>query len=205
MLCFYRILLLLLRKTIERSNSPISFKRTRREDSMDLVNEPMNNQGLGNKHELVFMSFSRGEDTQESFPSCLYSSTRNAGISVIKDDADELNSENEISIELLRSMMEGSGFSIIIFSEHYASSRRCLEELVKIMYLQKVGYIQVVMTIFYGVDLLYARDQTPNFGQAFQSLIQRISPTKDQVLRWRTAFSETEYTARFVVPNSKSK
>ncbi|XP_054781837.1 disease resistance protein RUN1-like [Prosopis cineraria] len=130
---------------------------------------------------------------------------RNAGIFVVEDDTDELNSENEISIEPLQNMIEGSAFSIIIFSEHYASSIRCLEELVKIMYFHKVGYNQVDMTKFYGVDPLDVRDQKSNFGKAFRSLVQRISPTKDQVLRSRTALIEAEHVAKFVVPDSKSK
>ncbi|XP_054781841.1 disease resistance protein Roq1-like [Prosopis cineraria] len=189
------------KETIEHPNSTISLKRIRREDSMDLVNEPMNNQGLCNKHE-VFMSFMRGEDTQESFPYRLNSSLKNAGICIIKDDT-ELNSEYDISIKLLRSI-EGSGISIIMFSEHYASSKRCLDELAKIMDFRRARYL-VVVTIFYGVHPSDVRDQKSNFGKEFRNLVQRISPTDDQVSRWTAALSEAGRMVKFVVPNSKSK
>ncbi|XP_054780008.1 disease resistance protein TAO1-like isoform X2 [Prosopis cineraria] len=146
------------------------------------------------------MSFLRGEDTQESFPSRLCSSLRNAGISVIKEDT-----ENEISIEPLRRMIEGSGFSIIIFSEQYASSRSFLEEVAKAMDFHRAQYDHLVLTIFYGVDPSDVGNQESNFEKQFQNLIQRISPTEDQVLRWRIALSEAGRMVKFVVPNSNSK
>ncbi|XP_028751320.1 disease resistance protein RML1B-like [Neltuma alba] len=101
-------------------------------------------------------------------------------ISVFKDD---------VSTQLLRSIIEGSKISIIIPSEHYASSRRCLEELTKIMEFRR-AYDQVVLPIFHGVDRSEVRNQEYSFGKAFQGLIQRISPTEDEVSRWRTALSE---------------
>ncbi|XP_028751313.1 TMV resistance protein N-like [Neltuma alba] len=149
---------------------------------------------LSNKYR-VFLSFSGGEDTQESFPSLLYSSLRKAGISVLKDD---------ISSELSQSPIKASIIVIIIFSHHYASSRRCLDELTKIMEFRR-SYHLVVLPIFYGVDPSDVCYQEFSFGQAFQDLIQKISPTEDELSKWRTTLSEAGGICGIVVPNFEAR
>ncbi|KAI9104410.1 hypothetical protein K1719_022982 [Acacia pycnantha] len=156
-------------------HSPISLKPIRKEDSMGQVNKPMSQQGY--KYD-VFLSYDRGEEM--SVATLLYSTLREAKISVCKDD---------ISNELLRSIIEGSQISIVIFSENYASSKRCLEELTKIMEFRR-AYDQVVLPIFHHVNRSDVRNQESRFGQAFQDLIQRISPTEYEVSRWRRALNE---------------
>ncbi|KAK4284055.1 hypothetical protein QN277_000935 [Acacia crassicarpa] len=149
----------------------------------------------------VFLSF-RGEDTRASFTSHLSSSLSNDGIVVFKDDID-LPRGNNISIELQRGI-ENSTISIIIFSKDYAGSRWCLNELSKIMEVHKVQG-RVVLPVFYDVDPSEVRNQTSSFGVSFQDLIQRSSPTHDQVLRWRTDLREAGSIAGFVVLNSRNE
>ncbi|XP_028763106.1 TMV resistance protein N-like [Neltuma alba] len=149
---------------------------------------------IGTKYE-VFLSFSRGKETPESFPSRLYSSLCEAGISVFKDD---------VSIELLQSITETYKFSVIIFSKHYASSRMCPEELTKIMKFHKL-YYHVVLPIFYEVGRSEVCNQESSLGEAFQGLIQRISPTDDEVSSWRRALTEARGKYGFDVPNLESK
>ncbi|KAI9077620.1 hypothetical protein K1719_040395 [Acacia pycnantha] len=149
----------------------------------------------------VFLSF-RGEDTRASFTSHLSSSLRNDGIVVFKDNTD-LPRGNNISYELQRGI-ENSTISIIIFSKDYAGSRWCLNELSKIMEVHKVQG-QVVLPVFYGVEPSEVRNQISSFGDSFQDLIQRRSPTHDQVLRWRKDLREAGGIAGFVVLNSRNE
>ncbi|CAL5416790.1 unnamed protein product [Camellia sinensis] len=111
----------------------------------------------------VFLSF-RGEDTRKNFTDHLYEALVQAGIHTFRDD-DELPRGHEISSELLKSI-EGSRISIVVFSRNYASSRWCLDELVKIIECKKtLG--QLVLPIFYDVDPSDVRHQTGCFGEAF--------------------------------------
>ncbi|KAK9200304.1 hypothetical protein WN944_015501 [Citrus x changshan-huyou] len=57
---------------------------------------------------------------------------------------------DEIS-ESLVNAIEASAISVIVFSEGYASSRWCLDELVKILDCKK-EYAQIVIPVFYRVD-----------------------------------------------------
>ncbi|KAH0662548.1 hypothetical protein KY284_027479 [Solanum tuberosum] len=78
----------------------------------------------------AFLSF-RGDDTRNNFVAHLYKRLEDIGIKVFKDDV-KLKRGKFISTELLRAIEE-SRSAIIIFSEDYASSTWCLEELTMIM------------------------------------------------------------------------
>ncbi|XP_028751293.1 TMV resistance protein N-like [Neltuma alba] len=149
----------------------------------------------------VFLSF-RGEDTRASFTSHLSSALSNAGILVFKDDSN-LPRGNHISIELPHGI-EQSTISIIIFSKNYAGSKWCLNELSKIMELHRL-LGRVILPVFYGVDPSEVRNQMSSFGAAFRNLMQRSSPTEDEVSRWRTDLGEAGGIAEFVVLNSKNE
>ncbi|XP_028763095.1 putative disease resistance protein At4g11170 [Neltuma alba] len=144
---------------------------------MDLVNEPLSHE-QGNGYN-VFLSFSRRKETEESFPSRLYSSLCKAGTSAFKD---------EISSKLLRSI-RGRRIFIIFFSKDYASSSMCLEELTKIMKF-RMPYDHIILPIFCEVDQFEVCNQKSGFGEAFQGLIQKFSPTENEVSRWRRALNE---------------
>ncbi|KAL7207942.1 hypothetical protein ACSBR1_029821 [Camellia fascicularis] len=101
---------------------------------------------------------------RKNFTDHLYVALVQAGIHTFRDD-DELPKGREISSELLKSI-EGSRISIVVFSRNYASSRWCLDELVKIIECKKtIG--QLVLPIFYDVDPSHVRHQTGYFGEAF--------------------------------------
>ncbi|KAM7466182.1 hypothetical protein LguiB_013744 [Lonicera macranthoides] len=76
----------------------------------------------------VFLSF-RGEDTRRNFTDHLYDALTRAGIHTFRDD-DQLPRGKHIPFQLMKAIEE-SRISIIIFSKNYASSRWCLNELVK--------------------------------------------------------------------------
>ena len=90
-----------------------------------------------------------------------------------------------ISPKLLKAIEESIS-SVIVFSERYAHSRWCLDELVKIMNCHK--YLEhFVFPIFYHVDPSHIRNQTGRFGEAFAGYEENW---KDKVGRWRTALTE---------------
>ena len=84
----------------------------------------------------VFLSF-RGEDTRNNFTAHLCEELRTKGINTFIDE-EKLERGQAVSAALV-SAIENSMFSIIVLSENYASSRWCLEELVKIIVHEKQG------------------------------------------------------------------
>ncbi|RDY03238.1 TMV resistance protein N, partial [Mucuna pruriens] len=78
----------------------------------------------------VFLSF-RGEDTHFDFTSNLYGALSQRGIFTFFDD-DALPKGKHITPSLRKATQE-SRMSIIIFSQNYASSTFCLDELIQIL------------------------------------------------------------------------
>ncbi|KAJ9687304.1 hypothetical protein PVL29_015979 [Vitis rotundifolia] len=131
----------------------------------------------------VFLSF-RGEDTRYNFTDHLYSALGRRGIRTFRDD--QLTRGEAIAPELLKAIEE-SRSSVIVFSENYAHSRWCLDELVKIMECHKdLGH--AVFPIFYHVDPSRVRKQEESFGEAFAGYEENWKDKK--IPRWRTALTE---------------
>uniref|UniRef100_M1C8N7 N protein n=1 Tax=Solanum tuberosum TaxID=4113 RepID=M1C8N7_SOLTU len=112
----------------------------------------------------VFLSF-RGEDTRKTFMSHLYEGLKNRGIFTFQDDK-RLEHGDSISEELLKAI-EDSQVAILIFSKNYATSRWCLNELVKIMECKKDENGKTVIPIFCDVDPSDVRNQRKIFAEAF--------------------------------------
>nr|XP_011464202.1 PREDICTED: toll/interleukin-1 receptor-like protein [Fragaria vesca subsp. vesca] len=132
----------------------------------------------------LFLSF-RGEDTRYNFTDHLHKYLVLNRINTFKDY--ELTRGEEISEALLRAI-EGSKLSLIVFSENYASSRWCLDELVHILDCKR-SKNQMVRPIFYKVDPSDVRHQRGKFGEALVRYEHRFKDhmDKDKVLRWRSA------------------
>ena len=129
----------------------------------------------------VFLSF-RGEDTRNGFISHLYKALCDKGINTFIDD--DLWKGEEISEELLKTI-ERSMISVVVFSENYAESHWCLDELVKIMQCRTNG--QLVLPLFYKVYPSEVRNQRGNFGVALTKFEEKF---KNKVQSWRTALKE---------------
>ena len=98
----------------------------------------------------------------------------------------ELERGDEIS-QALTKAIEDSNVSVIVFSENYASSRWCLDELTKILECKK-NQGQVVVPVFYKVDPSNVRKQTEN--QALTKYEQYFGAlTEDKVHKWRAALT----------------
>lgn len=142
----------------------------------------------------VFISF-RGEDTRYNFTDHLHRYLVQKGIRTFKDD--DLQRGEEISQALLQAI-EGSRISVILFSEKYAFSKWCLDELVEIVQCKKPKQ-QLVLPIFYKVDPSDVRNQTGSFGDAlafhegnFMDDTEKVLRCDtEKVLRRRAALTET--------------
>jgi hypothetical protein len=133
----------------------------------------------------VFLSF-RGEDTRNGFTGHLNGILRYHGINTFIDD--ELPKGEEISAELLEAI-ESSRISIIVFSQNFASSTWCLDELVKILECKKNNG-QTVLPVFYNVDPSDIRNQKGKFGEALAKHEERFKNNMERVQEWREALNE---------------
>nr|XP_043635345.1 disease resistance protein Roq1-like [Erigeron canadensis] len=111
----------------------------------------------------VFISF-RGDDTRKTFVDHLYSALVQRLIRVYKDD-EALPRGDSIGPSLLKSIEE-SHIAVIVFSENYADSLWCLDELAHIMKCRDDRGLTVI-PIFYDVDPSDVRHQKRKFGEAF--------------------------------------
>ena len=83
---------------------------------------------------VVFISF-LGEDTRHSFTYHLYEAFRLRGIEAFRD-SEKLQLGQEIASELIQAI-KNSQYAIVVFSEKYADSRWCLDELAEIVECKK--------------------------------------------------------------------
>ncbi|XP_030965783.1 TMV resistance protein N-like isoform X1 [Quercus lobata] len=133
----------------------------------------------------VFLSF-RGDDTCFRFTDHLYHALVDKEIITFRDDK-ELKMGEPISLELLEAI-EKSRIAIIIFSENYASSTWCLEELAKIFECRDRGILRV-LPIFYHVEPADVRDQKNTFAEAFAKHEKRFEENPKKVQKWRAALT----------------
>ncbi|XP_042960786.1 disease resistance protein Roq1-like [Carya illinoinensis] len=133
----------------------------------------------------VFLSF-RGKDTRNNFAGHLYQALVQNGINTYRDDK-ELGKGEEISPALLKAIEE-SKVSIIIFSENYASSTWCLDELLQILRC-KESKQQKVVAVYYKVEPSTVRHQNESFKEAFAKHEEKFDDAKVQ--KWKTALNQT--------------
>ncbi|KAI3516563.1 hypothetical protein L1887_15482 [Cichorium endivia] len=127
----------------------------------------------------VFLSF-RGEDTRKTFVDHLYTALTQQGIYTYKDD--ETLPRGESIGPSLMTAIEESKIAVIIFSENYANSSWCLDELVHIMKCNARG--QTVIPIFYDIDPSEVRKQKRKYGEAF---VNHESENKKKIKSWGQA------------------
>ncbi|XP_075080773.1 TMV resistance protein N-like [Nicotiana tabacum] len=136
----------------------------------------------------VFLSF-RGEDTRKTFTGHLFKGLKNSGIFTFQDDK-RLEHGASISDELLKAI-EQSQVALVVFSKNYATSRWCLDELVKIMECKdQCG--QTVIPVFYDVDPSHVRKQRESFAEAFdkhETSYKDDDEGMQNLQRWRNALT----------------
>ena len=118
----------------------------------------------------AFLSF-RGEDTRTGFTSTLKGILEMKTVKTFMDDG--IPRGEKISVELIKAI-RSSMISIIVFAENYASSTRCLDELIKIIKCKKNGQIVKVIPIFYMVNPTEVRHQKGKFGEHLEEHEKKI-------------------------------
>nr|XP_043634836.1 TMV resistance protein N-like [Erigeron canadensis]XP_043634844.1 TMV resistance protein N-like [Erigeron canadensis] len=131
----------------------------------------------------VFISF-RGEDTRKTFVDHLYSAFQQHGILTYKDDV-SLDRGDTIGPSLLKAIEE-SQILVIVFSENYADSSWCLDEISHIMKCRDSETGQLVIPIFYHVDPSDVRKQKGKYEEAFAQHEQSEN-NKNKVDSWKKA------------------
>ncbi|KDP41073.1 hypothetical protein JCGZ_03179 [Jatropha curcas] len=150
----------------------------------------------------VFLNF-RGGDTCENFVSELCKTlNRNLIETFIIDDKFGGRGGEE---EILRKIQEAD-ISSVIFSEDYASSALCMDELLKIVECKETKG-QTVIPVFYRVDPTHVQHLKGNFGFGFDKLTQELRNSLPKVESWRSALIKTAYLkgwdSHFTKPESK--
>ncbi|CAJ2661095.1 unnamed protein product [Trifolium pratense] len=131
----------------------------------------------------VFISF-RGTDIRHGFLGHLRKELRQKQVDAYVDD--RLEGGEEITQALVKAI-EGSLISLIIFSKDYASSKWCLEELVKIIQCMARNK-QIVIPVFYNVNPTDVRHQKGTYADSFaKHEINNVSLAKVQ--NWRSALT----------------
>ena len=100
-----------------------------------------------------------------------------------------LRSGEEISDEVIQAI-ERSNILVIVFSENYAKSKRCLDELAKIVERRKNYYRVQLYPVFYNVVPSEVRNQRGNFGLALAKHEENFKNNMDKVQKWRESLRE---------------
>lgn len=136
----------------------------------------------------VFISF-RGEDTRPNFTSFLHESLERSHIETYIDY--RIDKGDEVWAELVKAI-KGSTLFLVVFSENYASSTWCLNELIEIMeYRKKNGpYNVVVIPVFYRIDPSHVRKQTESYHLDSSIRKHEKQQDEDKILKWKNALFE---------------
>ncbi|XP_057441292.1 uncharacterized protein LOC130733192 isoform X2 [Lotus japonicus] len=134
----------------------------------------------------IFLSF-RGEDTRYGFTWNLYEALKQEGFKVFMDD-EGLQRGDSIA-QVLMETIENSKLSIIVFSQNYADSTWCLNELAKIVECKQKKN-QLVWPIFYKVEPSDVRHQRNSYEKAMIKQETRFGKDSENVKKWRSSLSQ---------------
>nr|XP_011462188.1 PREDICTED: TMV resistance protein N-like [Fragaria vesca subsp. vesca] len=143
----------------------------------------------------VFICY-RGADTRYHFADHLYSNLLQKGIKTFLAD-EVLNRGEELTLPMIFQAIGESRISVILFSENFASSEWCLDELVEIMQC-KQSTNQIVWPIYYKVDPSDVRNQHGSFGEALVNHESKFEDDMEKVMRWRTALNDAANLAAWI-------
>lgn len=131
----------------------------------------------------VFVCF-RGKGTRGIFTSYIAGHLREQGLQVFTDDMFE-RTEN---IDELLFILASSAISVVIFSESFAESSWCLDEVATIA--ERMGSVghQVLLPVFYKVTPDNLSDDTDSIFGTYASIVDTFhKPRLEQKQRWMDA------------------
>ncbi|CAK8560350.1 unnamed protein product [Lathyrus sativus] len=135
----------------------------------------------------VFISF-RGEDTRKTFTAQLHQALIDDNINTYIDY--NLKKGDEVGPSLAKAIKD-SHISLVVFSQNYATSKWCLDELLHILECREL-HGQVVIPVFCDVDPSHVRHQKKSYQKAFARYMRELASSNshiDKVLEWKTALS----------------
>ncbi|XP_030520541.2 TMV resistance protein N-like [Rhodamnia argentea] len=100
-------------------------------------------------------------------------------------DNEELRKGEQISPALMKAIEE-SRIAVIIFTENYASSPWCLEELAKIMECKEQRDLKV-FPLFYKVEPREVRTPRKSYRKAMATHESKFGKGSEKVKRWKKA------------------
>ncbi|KAK7273962.1 hypothetical protein RIF29_15030 [Crotalaria pallida] len=140
----------------------------------------------------VFFSFPVNDDSVTSFISTLNVQLGISGILTFLNHHNHVNDQNEHDTwHSHLQAIEASRISIILFTKSYGGSSRCMKEVEKIMECHRASG-QVVLPVFYGVEIGEVRKQGGEFGEAFEGLVKGASGEVEDSsqVSWRRAVAD---------------
>ncbi|XP_034886928.1 uncharacterized protein [Populus alba] len=148
---------------------------------------------LSRKDNDVFLSFSH-HDIGKNFGDHLFKDLISAGIRTLRDDGGIYAGKKSD----IKKAIQESRISVVVFSKGYASSTKCLEQLVHIMDARnKTGLL--VLPVFYNVDPSEVRKQKGLFEEAFAKHEKSFHKEMARVKSWRDALKEAADLAGMVL------
>ncbi|KEH18375.1 disease resistance protein (TIR-NBS-LRR class) [Medicago truncatula] len=141
----------------------------------------------------VFISF-RGDDTRAGFTSHLYAALCRNYIHTYIDK--KIEKGDEVWAELVKAIKQSTLY-LVVFSENYASSTWCLNELVQIMECNNKNEDDnvVVIPVFYHVDPSQVRKQTGSYGTALAK--HKEQGNDHEMQKWNTALFQAANLSGF--------
>ncbi|XP_039157897.1 disease resistance protein RUN1-like [Eucalyptus grandis] len=130
----------------------------------------------------VFLSF-RGAELRLNFVGHLYQALIQNGIRTFRD-SEELKKGDQIS--MLLEAIEESYIAVIVFSQYYASSEWCLEEVAKIMECKEQRNL-TVLPVFYKVEPREVRKGRMSYQKALDKHKSEFGEDSEKVKRWEKA------------------
>ena len=151
----------------------------------------------------VFLSF-RGGDTRTNFVDHLYAGLVANGFHTFRDD-EQLERGGEISSQLLDAIEESHIF-LVVFSENYADSRWCLNELLAIINSTKFARdkSRIVLPIFYHVNPSDVRHQRGSYATRHTSPVEDADEDEVAIIEnWKNALTAAaDLSGYHVDPNT---
>ncbi|MCH80753.1 TIR-NBS-LRR resistance protein, partial [Trifolium medium] len=151
----------------------------------------------------VFISF-RGEDTRVGFTGHLHAALKRSYLETYIDY--RIEKGNQVWAELVEAIKDSTLF-LVVFSENYASSTWCLNELVEIMECRNRNEDNiVVIPVFYQIDPSHVRKWIGSYGTALAEHTKQGKNDDTMMQNWKNAlfqdgnlsgFDSTKYGTEF--------
>nr|WIL60050.1 nodulation protein [Melilotus officinalis] len=143
----------------------------------------------------VFISF-RGDDTRAGFTSHLYAALCRSKFHTYIDY--RIEKGDEVWVELVKAIKQSTMF-LVVFSENYANSTWCLNELVEIMECSNKNEEDkvVVIPVFYHVDPSHVRKQTGSYGTALAKHKKQGNNDDKMMQNWKNALFQAANLSGF--------